>query len=381
VLFLVLIAFLIGLHIMPLESSSFERAAQARLGEPVKIGSVHLALLPRPRLRMEQVAIGAGGEARIARVTATPELGFIWDVKKVFKSVELEGANLPQPWLEAVLWGKGRGDTLRVERVIAKGLKLDVRGMNLPPLDVDARLDAEGALQGASVADAERTMEVKLAAKGGKLAIEISGGPFKLPFGQAVRFDHFTGKGTLTPGQLDVGELEASGLDGHFSGNARLSWGANWSLEGQLTARAVDAGRIAAPLLSEGRIDGKGVYSMRAATPEKLEGSTHLEGTFTVRKGKLGTIDLAQVLQGSTTPGGSTLFSEMSGNGVMNPGSVQLRQLRLTAGLLSATGDASMDARKNLNGRFQLELRAASTQARASLALAGNLSAPVFKRQ
>jgi hypothetical protein len=98
-----------------------------------------------------------------------------------------------------------------------------------------------------------------------------------------------------------------------------------------------------------------------------------------VHKGKLGTVDLTRVLRGSRSAGGTTPFSEMSGYASVNAGVVQVRQLRLGAGMLSARGEAVMDARKNLSGQIQIELRASSAHERASIALAGTLASPAFR--
>jgi hypothetical protein len=52
----------------------------------------------------------------------------------------------------------------------------------------------------------------------------------------------------------------------------------------------------------------------------------------------------------------------------------------MAAGLLNAAGQVEMDPQKNLSGRMQVELRAQSIQARATLTLAGTLQNPQFRR-
>jgi hypothetical protein len=142
----------------------------------------------------------------------------------------------------------------------------------------------------------------------------------------------------------------------------------------------MDAAKLAAPALSGGRLEGKGVYRMKGADAEKLMASAHMEGTFSVQKGTLGNVDLTRLLQGGGGSGGTTLFSEMNGSFLAEANRIQFRQIRLSAGLLSATGAAEVDAQKNLSGRFQVELRAQASQARATLAIGGKLDAPQFNR-
>src|SRR3970282_508245 len=105
-----------------------------------------------------------------------------------------------------------------------------------------------------------------------------------------------------------------------------------------------------------------------------------LDGSVSMQKGTLAIVDLTRTLQGTSGTGGNTLFSEMTGSVVADASRIQLRQFRLSAGLLSANGAADVDAQKNLSGRLQIELRAQATQIRATLAISGTLGAPQFRR-
>jgi hypothetical protein len=54
-----------------------------------------------------------------------------------------------------------------------------------------------------------------------------------------------------------------------------------------------------------------------------------------------------------------------------------LAQLRLAAGLLNATGEATLYARGNLNGRLHVDL---TSQARGVLTLGGTVATPQVNR-
>ena len=108
--------------------------------------------------------------------------------------------------------------------------------------------------------------------------------------------------------------------------------------------------------------------------------SARLDGSFSMQKGTLAIVGLTRTLQGPGGTGGITLFSEMTGSVVADASRIQLRQIRLSAGLLSANGSAELDAQKNLSGRLQIELRAQVTQLRATLAITGTLAEPQFRR-
>jgi hypothetical protein len=108
--------------------------------------------------------------------------------------------------------------------------------------------------------------------------------------------------------------------------------------------------------------------------------NSQIDGTFTVQKGSISNVDMTRLLQGSGSGGGTTPFSEMSGNFSADPNRLLVRQIRMAAGLLNAGGQLEMDAQKNLSGRIQIDLRAASVQARSNLVVAGTLTNPQFKR-
>jgi hypothetical protein len=378
-LFIVLFVAIAALHVVPLDVTPYEKAAQERLGEPVRIGSIHFWLLPRPRLNFEKVSIGADPPLQIASVKAVPELGSMFAPRKVFRSIEIDGLLLPEAYVPRALWGKGSDDALRVERVLLKGLKLQVKGMALPPLDVEASF-GPGGLEKAQLANTEKSLSVSLQGDAGKLQIEIAAKRLVLPFAERIALDEFTGKGTISAQDLTLREFEARAFDGVVTGNARLSWRNDWSFEGQFAASRMDAAKLAEPIVSGGRLEGKGVFGMSAADPEKLMASARLEGSFSVQKGTIGNVDLTRTLQGTSGSGGSTLFSEMTGSVAADASRIQLRQIRLSAGLLSANGAADVDAQKNLSGRLQIELRAQTSQGRATLAISGTLAEPQFRR-
>ena len=365
---------------VPLESAPYEKAAQAWLGEPVKIGTFTLTLLPMPRLKFEKVVIGKEPQIRVATIRATPEIGSVLAERKAFKRLELENVAFPRRYLSALLLGRGKGESLGVERLTAKGLKLDIPGLNLPALELDASFSPNGALKSVTFVDAERKLSVKLQPQGGKAAVEISSDKFPLPIGADLALEEFTAKGTVTRSELALNEAEARAFGGRLLGSARLRWSGGWSLEGEIAARQMDAAKIAAPLVAGGTLQGRGVYSMKAPLPERLLANARLEGNFTVQKGSIANVDMTRLLQGGGPGGGTTPFSEMSGGVSADPNRVLVRQIRMVAGLLNAAGQVEMDPQKNLSGRLQLELRSRTVQVRATLAVAGTLKNPQFRR-
>src|SRR5882762_6188876 len=379
-LLLTLIVAVAALPFVPLESGPYEKAAQAWLGEPVKIGTVNLTLLPIPQLKFEKVVIGKEHPLRAALIKAAPVITSLVETPISLKSLELENATFPREFLPALLQDKSRRGSLGVQRISAKGLKLDIPELNLPALDVNANLSSDGALQSVAILNAERRLSVKLQPQGERAGIEISADTFPLPIGVDLTLSEFLAKGTVTKGELALSEAEARAFGGRLLGNVRLRWSNGWSMEGEFAVRQMDAGKIAAPLLAGGTLQGKGVYSMKGLLPERMILNAQLDGNFTIQKGSITNVDMTRLLQGSSSGGGTTLFSEMSGVVSADANRLLVRQIRMAAGLLNATGQVEMDPQKNLSGRMQIELRAESVQARAMLTVSGTLQNPQFRR-
>ena len=108
--------------------------------------SVRLDIRRTGTIKKGEEAIGNETKVQIATLNASPQLGSIWEAKKIFNRVEMEGLVLPPEMWEAVLWGKRDDTALKIGRVLVKGWKPDVEGLLLPPMDLDASFSKEGEL-------------------------------------------------------------------------------------------------------------------------------------------------------------------------------------------------------------------------------------------
>jgi len=377
-LLVVLVVAIAAVPFVSMEPGPYEKAAQTWLGQPVKIGSISWSLFPMPQLKFEKVTIGKDPQMRVAAIRATPEILSLLAERKVLRSLDLESASFPREFLPVLLMERGKGRSLGVERITAKGLKLDLPELKLAPFDLNASFSADGSLRTVTLFNAEQKLSVKLQPRAGRAAIEISSASFPFPIGPNLALSDFVAKGTVTRNELALSDAQVHAFGGRLLGSVRLRWSDGWSLDGALTARQLNAAKIAGPLLAGGTLEGKGVYSMRASALERLLATARLEGNFTVLKGSIANIDMSRLLQGSGSSGGTTLFTEMSGGVLADPNRVSVRQIRLAAGLMNGTGQVDMDSQSRLSGRLQIELR--SVQARATLAIAGTLKDPQYRR-
>ena len=370
VLFVLVLCGLGLLHVIPLSSSTYERLVSEAIGRPVKIGTLHLSIVTGVEIRTESLSIGDG--IRAGQVRAVPQLGSLFAEKKAFSLVSIEGLVIPQEEIGQALFGVLKGDGLKVARVTVTKAKL-MGALPLPELDLDVAFGEGGAVQSVGLKAADSKLVARIQPQSGSAAVEVSAGSLSVPFVPGMTLSDFGMKGTATAQELVVSAWDGKLLDGAATGTARIRWGARWSVEGEMRVRQMNASVFSPALMSDGKADAQGVFAMSGTAPDKLWAEARLEGRFAVTKGVLGSFDLSRAVQPSATQAaGRTLFSELNGIGTYNKGAVQLRDMKLTAGLLTANGILDIDATGRLAGRINADLGAQH----GAIALSGTAKDP-----
>lgn len=372
-LFLLLVIALGVAHVMPIDTSDYERGAAEALGQPVKVGSANLSLIGGLQVKFHNVSIG---DVRITELRGFPEFDALTGPKKAFSRIEVDGAKVPQEALGPALFAKVKSENFSVARVLAKNIEL-VGPLAMPKgLELDVGYNADGLVRTAFLRGPE-ALVVKLEPKGQSIETEMSASTISLPFAPEVSFGRFSAKGTIRSHGFAISEWDAAALNGTLSGTANITWGDTWVVDGALTARNINAAVFAPALVSDGRAEGSGRFSMRGTQPAKLGESARIDGTFTINRGVLGSFDLARAVQSQGKAAtGRTMFAEMTGNATYDRGAVALRNVTLGAGQLNAGASADIAQNGALSGRIVADVRVASQQMRAVLNLGGTVREP-----
>lgn len=219
-------------------------------------------------------------------------------------------------------------------------------------------------------------LEVRFSPRGAQAGFELSAASFAVPFVPALGLTDVSAKGVATREALAVSQFDARVFDGLISGSAAIRWGAAWSVEGELRVRNVNAAVFAPALVSEGRAEGRGTFRMSGAAPARLYESARLEGSFRIEKGALG-FDLGRALAGGQSRG-RTEFTELTAQGIYDRGAVQVRNIALSRGAMSAAGALDISADGVLVGRLSAEVKTPTQVLRGTLSLAGRAGEPVI---
>jgi hypothetical protein len=372
-LFVLLLAAVGVLHVMPIPTEPYERAASEALGRQVRISSARLSLYSGVRLDLEGLRIGNTGTIAAAR--AYPELGSLLDERKSFTRIELDGATLAQQALGEAMFAKTKGANFSVGRIIVKQLKVQ-SGLALPTLEADVMVGPDGAVRSVTLRGPENLVG-KLTPSGGNVEFDVTASSFALPVAPAISLNSFAMKGTATRQGVNVASWGGALLDGALNGVANLRWAGGWHVDGVVTVRNINAAVFAPALLSEGRAEGTAKFSMNAQDPAKLAGGSRMEGKFTVYKGVLGSFDLSRLIQTSgRQSAGRTQFAEMTGQGVYDRGAVALRDVHISAGALNAGASADIAQNGALSGRIVADVKTATQTLRQTVVLGGTVKEP-----
>jgi len=359
-------------NFVPLDTAEYERAASEALGTPVKIGAARLRVLTGVELRFERVSVGEA--VKIAEVRAIPELSSLLGRKNAFSRLELEKAVVQQAALGDALFGTLKQSRLQVARVVAKALRLQ-GPLALGPVDVDATIGPSGRIFGVKLSGEQ--LNGLVTPRQEDIGFEVSASAFDVPFVDKLSLADFSMKGSADRAGMTLTSFDGRLYDGTVVGKARVEWDPQWSVQGTVEGRVMNAAVFSPQMVSEGRFDGKGRFAMSGAEPAKLHEAARLDGEFTVTKGALGSFDVSRALQSSSAQAsGRTPFSEMEGRVSLANGALAFRDLRLAAGLLGVRGSLDVDAKGSLSGRIDAELRSLH----GTFYIGGKLGDPQLRR-
>ena len=376
-LFALLIVGVGVLNFMPVSTAEYEKAASDAMGVPVKIASGRLSVLTGIEVKLEGVSIG--GAAKIRSVRGSPEIGSLFGSRKAFSRIDLDGVQVAQAQISDALLGKVSGENFRVGRVTARQLVLD-GPLKLPPLDVDATVAGDGTFQTVKLAGPEK-LSVTLMPKGSDIGFEISAASIAVPFVPALNLSEFSMKGTANRSGVVSSDFDGRAFDGVVAGTARILWGDNWTVEGEVKPRNLKVAVFAPTLVSEGRVEGRAAFRMSGTAPDSLYESARVQGEFKIDKGVLGSFDVARALQtGGLQSGGRTVFNEMTGQGVYDKGAMQFTNVIISAGALNAGASLNIDANGGLSGRIVADVKTASQKQSATLNISGKVQDPVLRK-
>ena len=362
-----------------------EEVASERLGVPVSVGELRLALLPLPHVTAESVNIGEHKLGSVKRITVWPALLHLLADEKVIREVRLEGVIATQELADRLLSLRPREGPrrARIERIVVRGGELRLRATTLRQVSAEVDLDEDGRV---IVVHADSAGRLRLAARPEvekTWSLDIAATDWTPPLGPAVQFDRIDASAVLNRQGIETRHLVARLYGGRITGALSVAWKPEWSVVGDLQLEAVRLQPLATLLANNrsisGRINAKPRFTMRAKHAADLVASIGLSSDFIIEDGVLQKIDLVAATRNplaAKPKDGETRFDELSGHLDVDPQGYHFSELKVASGLLRATGEVSVTRDQKLDGRINAELRGTASLLAVPLKVSGTVQDP-----
>ena len=377
-----------------------EKIASEKLGQPVTIGSAHVQLLPSPRVSASEIVVGAHEELKVASLVVTPTMA------SLFSDTKILDVNVSKPvikkaaldFVAAIKTSSNSASSVNIRHIKIDELQLVWPNIKLPIFNATARLTSENKLESATV----KTTDGKLSAdvtpanvtlratpNGDEQLIVVNANKWTLPVGLPLLIDKATVEMHLKGNRLTIPNMDIALYGGKLKGNAVASWPENkskasWRVSGNF---GIDNLSVQQPsrMLSRavylsGSLFGKGNFSSAAKDAGSLADNLQANMPFKVNNGVLHGLDLVKVaslLLKQNQSGGETQFDVLSSVLNVSGKQYQLRDLKISSGLLAATGQVKVKPNKALDGVVEVELKSGMGMATIPLNVSGTVDHPV----
>ena len=366
-----------------------EREASARLGEPVSIKGIKVAVLPLPHVAIEGITVGKTGDIKLGKVKLIPDLVSLLQSTRVIKSIEIDSLALTQKAIGRIpAWAKPDAagpPPVRVTSIRLNNARVDFGRTGFGPFDARVNLDGSGEPVDASITTQDGKLKALLRPGKPAYLLDVRAKAWTLPLGPPLVFDELIVNGTTTFNDASLDQVSAKLYHGTAVGKTAISWRKGLKIEGSFDVSQLELRQVASMLSPgtqvSGKLDARPAFSASAVSVVQLTRALRLESPFTVRNGAIHGVDIQKaatdlVRQG--TSGGETRFEQLSGHLVMKHGSYRFTRLKIASGTLAADGNVSISPKRELSGRINAQVSAVGTSAGVPLNVGGTLDAPLL---
>jgi hypothetical protein len=380
------------LQFMPLTpwASSAEKVFEERIGEPVSIGTMRYSLFP-PELRMENVLIGRQQDIKVPSLAIAMGVGDLFSETKTIERVELQSPTIDQDALPRVLnWARAPVGPARtsVERVSARGARLQLRGMEPITLNAEAQIGKDGAVAKASFRLGDGGLAGDIVPKGDSVSLAVKGAKFTPPIGPAFVFEAIELTATITRAEMKDIQATASLYGGKVKAQGQARYDAGVAVSGSFAIDNLSLEPLVALFSRDvsitGGADMKGTFTLQGESLDKLFSQSRVDVGFAANRGSINNIDFVRAAQGPARDGvrgGRTRYTNMSGVLTVAGARASIQHLRVSSDSMAAAGAFDLSLPKGeLNGRIGIQVGPRGTVvAQSNVAITGDARNPVLR--
>ncbi|RFC40062.1 MAG: AsmA-like C-terminal region [Candidatus Nitrotoga sp. CP45] len=373
-------------YIWPMQGyvTQIEQKLSAQLQQPVHVGHLRATLLPQPKLELEDVSMGGSQELKASSVVLNFDFSALLSEIKAIQSMEISDLILSAENFDKVLlWLQtAGGDThYPVARMVLQRGRVSDDELSLPPVNGVVNFDGQRRFAKAVLKseDGKLSMELQPQQSRWQIALAIKQG--YVPLLPNILFNELTIKGELGAGEIKFHEIDGRLYGGMLAGSAHLTWLKGWQMQGLVNVKAMQLHDALPQFGIVGEMDGDANFILRGEKLPLLAKTPYLDGKFLVKKGLINTIDMVETSRMPTrkvASNGRTHFDELSGVLQIDNNKKHLRQIKISAGVMSANGYVDITENKQLSGRLNVDLKIRADLGSVPLVLSGTLTEPVW---
>ena len=371
-----------------------EKIASEKLGQPVTINSAHLYLLPSPRVVAGDIVVGKNQELQVKSMVVIPTIGTLFSATKIIdlnisKPIVTKAALDIVSTLTAKKSESSEAAAVNIRHIKIDDLQLVWPDAKYPAVNAEATLTGENKLESAVIRTQDGKLKADVTPNGDEQLIMVSANKWTLPAGLPLLIDNAKLEMHLKGSKLTIPKIDVALYGGKLAGDAVLSWQenngkTNWKTSGNLSVDNLSVQQpsilISKAVYLSGNLFGKGNFSAAAKDASQLSDNLQTNFQFKVNNGVLHGLDLVKVaslLIKQGQGGGETQFDEFSG--IFNSAGKQYRlsQLKISSGLISATGQIKISPKKELDGAVQVKVKRSVNLVTVPLEVSGTVEHPV----
>jgi hypothetical protein len=381
----ILVLGIIALFVLPLfwpmqeYIGPMEQRLSERFKQPAKVGNMSVSLLPMPKIELADVKVGAAGELTATAATLNFDLLSLLSDSKTIKVVTLQNVAVNGKHLGKVVgWVKGMGGDSQfpLEHVTLRNLKIISDEISVPQLQGGADFD-QGEFSRLSLHSEDEKFNVELKTVANRTQITFGIRDGALPLLPSASFSSFNARGEVKADEIEIADLDAHAYGGIWSGKGKLNWSKGWKLDASIQAKTMELSELFPQFGLTGEVFVDGELAAGSGSLAQLAKSLRVDASFEAKRGVINGIDMvetARLASHDHLVGGRTHFDELNGSFVSESGRVRFRSVRITSGMLKASGTFDVAADGDLTGAFNSEIKMRTGN--NPLTLSGSLSEP-----
>ena len=284
---------------------------------------------------------------------------------------------------KALLWLQtAGGDThYPVTRMVLQRVRVSDDGLSLPSVNGVVDFDGQRHFAKAILKSEDGKISIELLPQQSRWQIALAIKKGYVPLLPDILFNELTVKGELGVGEIKFHEIDGNLYGGMLTGSAHLTWLKGWQMQGLVNVKTMQLHDALPQFGIAGEMDGDANFILRGEKLPLLAKAPHLDGKFLVKKGLINTIDMVETSRMPTrkvASNGRTHFDELSGVLQIDNNKKHLRQIKISAGVMSANGYVDISENKQLSGRLNVDLKIRADLGSVPLVLSGTLTEPVW---